>query len=133
MVVKVNDKSVKIPDETINKYIDKLSLTKDEAIALYLEEEGYQVNAEYEELDKKAKQVKILKGAKADAPSKPRKPRTVKISDEKQELFTFVQNALIAEYSADNVQVVKENKLFTVAIGDKVFKIDLIEQRKPSA
>lgn len=133
MVVKVNDKSVKIPDETINKYIDKLSLTKDEAIALYLEEEGYQVNAEYEELDKKAKQVKILKGAKAATPTKPRKPRTVKISDEKQELFAFVQNALIAEYSADNVQVVKENKLFTVAIGDKVFKIDLIEQRKPSS
>lgn len=132
MVVKVNEKSVKIPDETIKKYIDKLSLTKDEAIALYLEEEGYQVNAEYEELDKKAKQVKILKGAKAKTPSKPRNPRTVKISDEKQELFAFVQNALTAEYSADNVKVVKDNKLFTVTIGDKVFKIDLIEQRKPT-
>jgi len=132
MVVKVNEKSVKIPDETIKKYIDKLSLTKDEAIALYLEEEGYQVNAEYEELDKKAKQVKILKGAKAETSTKPRKPRTVKISDEKQELFAFVQNALIAEYSADNVKVVKDNKLFTVTIGDKVFKIDLIEQRKPT-
>jgi hypothetical protein len=132
MVVKINEKSVKIPDETIKKYIDKLSLTKDEAIALYLEEEGYQVNAEYEELDKKAKQVKILKGAKAETSSKPRKPRTVKISDEKQELFAFMQNALIAEYSADNVKVIKENKLFTVAIGDKVFKIDLIEQRKPT-
>lgn len=132
MTVKVNEKSVRIPDETIKKYMDKLSLTKDEAIALYLEEEGYQVNAEYEELDKKAKQVKILKGAKAETPNKPRKPRTVKISDEKQELFAFVQNALIAEYSADNVKVVKENKLFTVAIGDKVFKIDLIEQRKPT-
>lgn len=132
MVVNVNGKSVKIPDETIKKYIDKLSLTEDEAIALYLEEEGYQVNAEYEELDKKAKQVKIPKGAKAETPSKPRKPRTVKISDEKQELFAFVQNALIAEYSADNVKIVKENKLFTVAIGDKVFKIDLIEQRKPT-
>lgn len=133
MVVKVNEKSVKIPDETIKKYIDKLSLTKDEAIALYLEEEGYQVNAEYEELDKKAKQVKILKGAKAETPSKPRKPRTVKISDEKQELFAFVQNALIEEYSADNVKVIKENKLFTITIGDKVFKIDLIEQRKPTS
>lgn len=132
MVVKINEKSVKIPDETIKKYMDKLSLTEDEAIALYLEEEGYQVNTEYEELDKKAKQVKILKGAKAETPSKPRKPRTVKISDEKQELFAFVQNALIAEYSADNVKVVKENKLFTIAIGDKVFKIDLIEQRKPT-
>lgn len=132
MTVKVNEKSVRIPDETIKKYMDKLSLTKDEAIALYLEEEGYQVNAEYEELDKKAKQVKILKGAKAETPNKPRKPRTVKISDEKQELFAFVQNALIAEYSADNVKIVKENKLFTVAIGDKVFKIDLIEQRKPT-
>lgn len=132
MTVKVNEKSVRIPDETIKKYMDKLSLTKDEAIALYLEEEGYQVNAEYEELDKKAKQVKILKGAKAETPNKPRKPRTVKISDEKQELFAFVQNALIEEYSADNVKVVKENKLFTVAIGNKVFKIDLIEQRKPT-
>ena len=132
MVVKINEKSVKIPDETIKKYIDKLSLTKDEAIALYLEEEGYQVNAEYEELDKKAKQVKILKGAKAEIPSKPRKPRTVKISDEKQELFAFVQNALIAECGADNVKVVKDNKLLTVTIGEKVFKIDLIEQRKPT-
>lgn len=130
MVVKVNDKSVKIPDETINKYIDKLSLTKDEAIALYLEEEGYQVNAEYEELDKKAKQVKILKGAKADTPSKPRKPRTVKISDEKQELFGYIVNALNAEYSAE---ILKENKLISVKIGDKVFKLDLIEQRKPKA
>lgn len=130
MVVKVNDKSVKIPDETINKYIDKLSLTKDEAIALYLEEEGYQVNAEYEELDKKAKQVKILKGAKADAPTKPRKPRTVKISDEKQKLFGYIVNALNAEYSAE---ILKENKLISVKIGDKVFKLDLIEQRKPKA
>ena len=130
MVVKVNDKSVKIPDETINKYIDKLSLTKDEAIALYLEEEGYQVNAEYEELDKKAKQVKILKGAKAATPSKPRKPRTVKISDEKQELFGYIVNALNAEYSAE---ILKENKLISIKIGDKVFKLDLIEQRKPKA
>ena len=130
MVVKVNDKSVKIPDETINKYIDKLSLTKDEAIALYLEEEGYQVNAEYEELDKKAKQVKILKGAKADTLSKPRKPRTVKISDEKQKLFGYIVNALNAEYSAE---ILKENKLISVKIGDKVFKLDLIEQRKPKA
>lgn len=132
MTVKVNEKSVRIPDETIKKYMEKLSLAEDEAIALYLEEEGYQVNTEYEEFDKRAKQVKIPKGAKAETPSKPRKPRTVKISDEKQELFTFVQNALIAEYSADNVKVVKENKLFTIAIGDKVFKIDLIEQRKPT-
>ena len=55
---------------------------------------------------------------------------TVKISDEKQKLFGYIVNALNAEYSAE---ILKENKLISVKIGDKVFKLDLIEQRKPKA
>lgn len=130
MTVKVNNKSVKIPDEVIKSYMGKLKISEDEAIDLYLEENGYQFNEEFEALDAKAKKVKINKDAKADAPTKPRKPRTVKISDEKQELFGYIVNALNAEYSAE---ILKENKLISVKIGDKVFKLDLIEQRKPKA
>ena len=128
MTVKVNNKSVKIPDEVIKSYMGKLQISEDEAIDLYLEENGYQFNEEFEALDAKAKKVKINKDAKADAPTKPRKPRTVKISDENQELFGYIVNALNAEYSAE---ILKENKLISVKIGDKVFKLDLIEQRKP--
>lgn len=130
MTVKVNNKSVKIPDEVIKSYMGKLQISEDEAIDLYLEENGYQFNEEFEALDAKAKKVKINKDAKAETPSKPRKPRTVKISDEKQELFGYIVNALNAEYSAE---ILKENKLISVKIGDKVFKLDLIEQRKPKA
>lgn len=39
MVVQVNNKNINIPANTIKQYQEKLKLTEDEAIALYLEEE----------------------------------------------------------------------------------------------
>jgi putative endonuclease len=58
------------------------------------------------------------------------KPRTVKISDEKQKLFAEILSNLEYDYGK-NVEILKENKLIQVKIGEKVFKIDLIEQRQP--
>ena len=39
MIIQVNDKNINVPNETIQLYQDKLELTENEAIALYLEEE----------------------------------------------------------------------------------------------
>ena len=61
---------------------------------------------------------------------KEKKPRVVKISDEKQALFSDIYQNLTEIYG-ENVEIVKENKLLTVKIGSKTFKIDLIEQRPP--
>lgn len=58
-----------------------------------------------------------------------KKPRTVKISDEKMSLFAEILENL--EKNHENVKILKENKLIEVKIGEKIFKIDLIEQRKP--
>ena len=39
MVIQVNNKNINVPEKTIQLYQDKLELTENEAIALYLEEE----------------------------------------------------------------------------------------------
>ena len=65
-------------------------------------------------------------GRSVDSPDKPKKPRTVKISDEKKELFEKVLRIFDG-----NAEVLKENKLIQVKIFEKIFKIDIIEQRTP--
>lgn len=62
---------------------------------------------------------------KADAP---KKPRTVKVSDEKVELFNLIFAAVADKHPT--AAITKENKNIEVKIGEKTFKIDLIEQRQ---
>lgn len=125
-----NGKVITIPDDEIQNSMDKLKLSLHEAIQMWLEDNEFELNEEQEELDQKAKQVKIKLGAtSANKERKKTKERTVKISDEKKRLFDVILNELIAEYDGQNVEVKTENKLIQVKIGEKTFKVDLIEQR----
>jgi hypothetical protein len=126
-----NGKSINIPDAELKKSMKILGMTKEEAIEMWLEDEGYLDNEEQIELGKRAKENKItatIHGASA-TDKKQSKPKTVKVSDEKQKLFNEIRANLENIY--DSVEILKENKLIQVKIGEKVFKIDLIEQRKP--
>ena len=127
-----NGKVVNIPDNEIEYNMKTLELSKEEAIDLWLEDNDYQVNEELEELDSKAKKVKIDHQASAidKTEKKDRKPRTVKVSDTKQAVFVNIHNFLVETYG-ENVEIVKENKLLSLKVGDKTFKVDLIEQRPP--
>lgn len=127
-----NGKTVNIPDKELEKSMKALELTKEEAIQMWLEDNDYEVNEEQEELDNKAKKVKIQHGASAIDKSQPKekKERVVKVSDEKQALFNEILSNLEDVYP-NSVEIVKENKLLTVKIGAKIFKIDIIEQRPP--
>lgn len=127
-----NGKVINIPDSEIKSHMKNLDLTEEEAIQLYLEDEGFLDNDELEELDSKAKKVKIQHGASATdkTEKKEKKPRTVKISDEKQGLFDNIYHFLVETYGG-SVDILKENKLLTLKIGEKTFKVDLIEQRPP--
>ena len=127
-----NGKEVTIPDKEIEKYMKSLELSKADAIDLWLEDNDYQVNEEQNELDEKAKKVKIDHQASSidRTQTKEKKPRVVKISDEKQKLFNEIYHSLVEIYG-DKVEIVKENKLLTVKINEKNFKLDLIEQRPP--
>ena len=127
-----NGKNVNIPDEEIKKSMKALDLSKEDAIQMWLEDNDYEINEEQAELDAKAKKVKIDHGASAvdKSEKKEKKPRPKIASDEKKELFDEIFSNLQDVYK-QNAQIVKENKLITVQIGEKVFKVDLIEQRIP--
>ena len=92
-----NGKVVNIPDNEIEYNVKTLELSKEEAIDLWLEDNDYQVNEELEELDSKAKKVKIDHQASAidKTEKKDRKPRTVKVSDTKQAVFVNIHNFLV--------------------------------------
>lgn len=126
----VKGKTVNIPDEEIKNNMKLLELTQDEAIQLWLEDNGFEENEEQNALDEKAKKVKVNHGAGDSGKGKNAKPRTVVVSDEKKTLFSQIFSELQYEYG-ENAKIEKENKLIIVKIGEKTFKIDLIEQRKP--
>ena len=128
-----NGKTINISDKEVENSMRLLELTKEEAIQLWLEDNDYLVNEELEELDAKAKKVKIDHGAQATKPrKKSEKPRTVKVSDAKKEFFSQLSQFL-TDFSAENdanYTILKENKLFQVEFGGEIFKLDLIQQRK---
>ena len=123
-------KRLNIPKAEIEKSMKVLGLSLTDAIQMWLEDEGYLENEEQENLCKLAKENKITNTIHgAGEKGKKSKPKTVKVSDEKQELFAEIVKNL--QESHENVEILKENKLIQVKIGEKVFKIDLIEQRMP--
>lgn len=128
MVYNFNGKSLNIPDEVIAKAMKNLELTQDEAIQMWLEDEGHLDNEEQLELCQKAKDNKITATIhQANKVKKEPKPKVA--SAEKVQIFNKMLNFLTNEF--ENVAVLNENKLIQVEIDGKTFKIDLIEQRKP--
>lgn len=127
-----NGKTIQISDKEIENYMKTLELSQIEAIELWLTDHDYEVNEEQEELNEKAKAVKIQHdAASTETRKKPEKPRTVKVSDEKKELFsTILQNLIRCNgVESENIKVLTENKLIEVKIGEKTFKVDVIECR----
>lgn len=131
MIIEINNKNVKVDDRELERlHNNHPELSSDEVLQLYLEDNDIIVNEEIEKLVKKAKKNKI--GAKADVKvGKDRKktPRTVKISNEKKELFSTVKKCL--EDNFEDVEILTNNKLIKVKINDIIFKVDLIQTRPP--
>ena len=117
MIYKFNGKNIRIDDKQLDKLMKSLDLTKDEAIQMYLEDEGHLDNEEQLELDKRAKKSGIMrtiheaKDIKKEK-KKATKPKTVKVSDEKQGLFVDILENLQENY--EKVEVLKQNKLIQV-------------------
>ena len=125
-----NGKLIAIPDTDIDKLMNSLELSKEDAIDLWLCDNGYNEDEEQQELDEKASKVHINKEISTKKSTKPRKPIEKKVSDEKKALFSEILSDLEDVYR-NSVTVLNENKLIEVKIGDKTFKIDVIEQRQP--
>ena len=125
-----NGKSITIPDAEIKNLMASLELTKQDAIDLWLSDNGYEDNEEQNELDEKASKVKIDKDIVKNIDKKPRKKPEIKVSDEKQTLFNEIFSNLEDIYPG-NVKILTKNKLISVEINGITFKVDIIQQRKP--
>lgn len=130
MIYELNGKSIRIPDSEIEKNSKLLGISKDEAIQMYLEDEGYIENEYVEELTAKAKEAKISHDAKSDKPRKNAgKPRERKPDEEKESLIQLLANALNQE--GFNAIVTNKSKIIEFSIEDRHYKLDLIKQRPP--
>ena len=83
---------------------------------------------EMAQMEINAKGIKV--GARATEPKaeKEKKQRIAQVSQEKQDLFSLIWEVLSNYY--ENCEILTNNKLISVQIGKKTFKIDIIEHRK---
>lgn len=123
-----NGKNLKIPDDVIEKTMKVLELSKDEAIQLYLEDEGYLENETVTQLTEKAKVNKINHEAKALKPRKTVK-RERKPDEEKEKLIEILASYLKNE--GFDVEITNKSKIIEFNVGENHYKLDLIKQRPP--
>ena len=125
-------KEINIPDEELDNLIDKLDLTMEEAIQVWLEDEGYEVNEEVEALTQKAKDNKItatIHGAKADAP-KAKREVVRKENPTKEAIIQILAQTLSNQENIIDLKITNIGKIIEFKTNDgKSFKLDLIQRR----
>ena len=122
---------VKIPREEVERIMQGLEVSEDDACWIWCEDNGKVLNEEQESLDKKAKENRItatIHQARAET-TKERKKVERKPDETKDSLVE--QLAEFLKDLVENVQIVKVGKLIEFDIKDEHFKLDLIRQRKP--
>lgn len=130
-----NKKVINIDDNWISKAMKNLELTQEEAIEMYLEDEGYLDNEEQIELDKKAKESRItatIHQAETDKREKKTQRERVRKENPTKEMI-IAETAKMLQGIAENVEILNVGKLISFSIGDDKFEFDLKQKRKPKA
>ena len=127
MTYNLNGKVIRIPDADIEKSMKLLKLSHDEAVQMWLEDEGYLENEVVKELTAKAKENKVGHDAKTDKPRK-KTERVRKVDEEKK----YLLNLLISAINAENcVDTVKNEAEFSFTFGENSYSVKLIKHRPP--
>lgn len=130
-----NGKVVKAMTSYLENMVKTLDIDMDEAVLTWLEDEGYLVNEEQEELCAAAKENKSLaaarKGIRDGAKEKKKVVRTVKENPVKEEIILNLVEKLNSIEKVSEIVIENKSKIITFKVGDREFKLDLIEKRKP--
>lgn len=129
MMYDFNGKKIKISDEDIQRSMECWGITKEEAIQVWLEDEGYLDNEEQNELEQKAKANNITATIHDAAKGKPRKERKVvkKENPLKKEVISLIFEALSANF--DNVSIKNDEKYIDFVVDGREFTVNLVEHR----
>ena len=124
-----NGKGITIPDKDLENSMKAFGISKEEAIQLWLEDEGYLENEIVEELTEKAKVNKIQHEARSVKPSTEKKPRERKPDEEKEKLIEMLASCL--KNNGISAEITNKSKIIEFVIGENHYKLDLIKQRPP--
>lgn len=121
-----NGKEINIPDKDIEKLKISLTLTTEEAIETWLDDNNYTNNEEAEEMTKKAKANRRYE--KSDAPRK-KTVKERKVDHEKGGLLTAIRTAV--ETFGGVVSSVKNEAEFSFTFNDNSYTVKLVKHRPP--
>ena len=125
-----NGKIVRCEKEWAEKSMKALDTDLEDVLLMWLEDEGYIINEEQEELDKKAKGV--VKPKAGDKTQRKPREKVQKENPTKELIIAEIAKTLQA-LGVDNLKIENKAKLITFDYVNESFKVDLIQKRKPKA
>lgn len=133
MEYKHNRKTIRIPDKEIAQSMKILGLTKEEAVQMWLEDNGHEENAEQTALDEKAKANRVTATVhKAKGEAKERKPRERKPNEEKQALIRAICASIDEDISiAESVEIINPERQIDFHVGANHYSVTLTLHRPP--
>ena len=127
-----NGKVVKAMTEYLQRMMDNLGIEMEDAVLTWLEDEEYLINDEQEELVNATKNYKL--NIKAGEGKERKKKEVVKKENPvKKATIDLLAKALQELDNVSDITIENETKLITFKVGDREFKLDLIEKRQKKA
>ncbi len=123
-------KKINIPDQEIEKSMKILELTQEEAIQMYLEDNGYLENEEVEALTKKAKENGADKIINRATPTrKAQTERKPKENPLKEQIIASLHKFLLENSELSQVNIINKSKTIDFYVNEKHFSLNLTEHR----
>ena len=127
-------RTVRVPNEAIERNMAILKISRQEAVDLWLYDEGYIDNEEADALTAKAKDNRVTatvhKAKSTEYKQKTQRERVIKADPTKEGIISAIAE-MLPSVNAENVVIANKGKLITFTIGADSYKLDLIRQRPP--
>ena len=124
-------KVVKVGAEWVERTIKALDTDLEDVLLMWLEDEGYLVNEEQEELVKQAKVNGVKIKADTDKPKKKTpKERVAKSQPEKEYIVGIIAEFLEDITDISNLKIENKAKIITFSYKNQDYKLDLVQKRK---
>ena len=117
-----------VATDYIEKSMTNLDIDMEEAVMTWLEDEGYLINEDQEELCVAAKENKITIADKKNVTKE--KKRTIKEKPTKERIIAEIAKCINAIDGAEDIVIENKGKIITFRISAEEFKIDLVQKRK---
>ena len=130
MRVAVEGKNINVPDSYIEKQMKSLGISRQEAVELYLSDEGIVKNETIEELTAKAKAAHT--GAKATGERKERKAPVRKPDEVKRAIIAALAEFIrTCDYGVHDVEVTNIERMIAFEFAGDKYEVTLTKKRKP--